>query len=177
MTPARPRYSLIAREANKLLERANITSPPVPVDRLAELVGAEITFNNFQNEISGLLLRRKNSTVIGVANEQAPARQRFTIAHEIGHLLLHAGEELHVDTDFRVNLRSDSSSKGSDVTEIEANAFAAALLMPADFLSQDIVEMRIDVEDSEQIEALANKYGVSTQAMTFRISNLFGTNR
>jgi len=177
MTPARPRYSRISREVSDLLVRANIKAPLVPVEDIAKQDGAKITFNNFQNEISGLLLRRNNSIVIGVASEQSPARQRFTIAHEIGHLLLHDGEELHVDTNFRVNLRSSASSKADDVTEIEANAFAAALLMPTDFLKKDVARLQIDVEDSEQIDQLAAKYGVSAQAMTFRLLNLFGVRR
>lgn len=177
MTPARPRYSLISREVNDLLARAKIETPPVPVEDVAKLVGARIKYNNFQNEISGLLLRRNNAVVIGVASEQSLARQRFTIAHEIGHLLLHNGEELHVDADFRVNLRSSASSRADDVIEIEANTFAATLLMPAEFIKKDIARMQIDAEDSEQIDQLAAKYGVSAQAMTFRLLNILGIRR
>ena len=51
MTPARPRYSRISREVSDLLVRANIKAPLVPVEDIAKLVGAKITFNNFQNEI------------------------------------------------------------------------------------------------------------------------------
>lgn len=177
MMPARPRYSRISREVSNLLRRAGIEAAPVPVEEIAALVGARVTYNDFQNEISGLLLRRSQSVVIGVASEQSKARQRFTIAHEIGHLLLHEGEELHVDADFRVNLRSSASSRADDVTEIEANAFAASLLMPIDFLKKDVARMRIDVEDCDQLEQLADKYGVSSQAMVFRLINLFGARR
>ena len=177
MKAVRPRYSRIVREASELLARANVSSPPVPVEKIAALVGAKITVSNFENEISGLLLRRNHSIVIGVASEQSEARQRFTIAHEIGHLLLHEGEELHVDTNFRVNLRSSASSKADDVNEIEANAFAAALLMPEEFLKKDVARLRFDVEDSEQIDELATKYAVSGQAMTFRLMNLFGARK
>ncbi|WP_186136213.1 ImmA/IrrE family metallo-endopeptidase [Burkholderia gladioli] len=177
MMPARPRYSRISREVSDLLDKAGVEDAPVPVEEIAAMVGARVTYNDFQNEISGLLLRRSQSIVIGVASEQSEARQRFTIAHEIGHLLLHEGEELHVDADFRVNLRSSASSRADDVTEIEANAFAASLLMPIEFLKKDVARMRIDVEDCDQIEQLANKYGVSAQAMTFRLINLFGARR
>lgn len=177
MKPARPRYSRISREVSELLTRAKIRTPPVPVEGIAKLVGAKIVYNNFQNEISGLLLRRNKSIVIGVASEQSPTRQRFTIAHELGHLLLHDGEELHVDADFRVNLRSDASSKADNITEIEANAFAADLLMPTNFLRKEVARLQIDVENSELIDQLAAKYGVSAQAMTFRLLNLFGTRR
>lgn len=177
MKPVRPRYTRITREVSALLVQAKVKAPPIPVEKIAKLVGAKVTYNNFQNEISGLLLRREKSVVIGVADEQSPTRQRFTIAHEIGHLLLHEGEELHVDADFRVNLRSAASSKANDVTEIEANAFAAELLMPISFLKKDVARLQIDMENSEQIDQLAEKYGVSAQAMTFRLLNLFSLSK
>ena len=177
MKPVRPRYARISREVNALLMQAKVKAPPTPVENIAKLIGAKVTYSNFQNEISGLLLRREESVVIGVANEQSPTRQRFTIAHEIGHLLLHKGEELHIDADFRVNLRSAESSKANDVTEIEANAFAAELLMPIGFLKKDVTRLQIDMENSEQIDQLAEKYGVSAQAMTFRLLNVFGLSK
>ena len=52
---------------------------------------------------------------------------------ECGHLMLHEGKEVQVDTEFRVNLRSPESSTAADVEEIESNAFAAAVLMPEFF--------------------------------------------
>jgi Zn-dependent peptidase ImmA (M78 family) len=70
--------------------------------------------------------------------------QRFTIAHELGHLLLHDGIEVRVDKHFRVNLRSSESSKAEDVEEI---AFAAELLMPRDFLLRDARKLTLDIED------------------------------
>jgi Zn-dependent peptidase ImmA (M78 family) len=177
MTPARPRYSRINRAVVDLLAKAQVTMPPVPIDKIAKAAGAKITFNDFNKEVSGVLLRQGNSIIIGVASEQSRARQRFTIAHELAHLVLHEGEELHVDKSFRINLRSPISSKAEDVQEIEANAFAAALLMPDEFIRRDTVKMIIDVEDSDQIEKLARRYEVSTQAMTFRLMNLLGTAR
>jgi Zn-dependent peptidase ImmA (M78 family) len=61
-----------------------------------------------------------------------------------------------------------------EVDEIEANAFAAALLMPESFLRQDLKKLSIDFDDASQIEALAKRYNVSSQAMTFRLLNLLG---
>jgi len=76
---------------------------------------------------------------------------------------------------FRINLRSPSSSRAEDVQEIEANAFAASLLMPQLFLQKDIASIELDFEDPSRILPLAQKYGVSVQAMTFRLLNLFGS--
>jgi Zn-dependent peptidase ImmA (M78 family) len=168
----RARYSKINREVAELLSRAGVSAPPVPVEKIADMLGARIVRSDFNNEISGLLVRRGEEIVIGVAKEQAPTRQRFTIAHEIGHLVLHDAEEVHVDREFRVKLRSQQSTEAIDVDEIEANAFAASLLMPEHFLRADARKLSIDFEDASKIDALARRYKVSSQAMTFRLMNL-----
>jgi len=61
----------------------------------------------------------------------------FTIAHEIGHFILHHGEsDLFIDTTY-VAFRDSESTKGENRAEIQANQFAAALLMPALFIEQE----------------------------------------
>jgi len=177
MTALRPRYARIQREVSNLLLKAGVTGPAVPVDAIAEMLNAQVIYNNFQNQISGMLIRKEDNAVIGVDIGQAPNRQRFTIAHELGHLLLHDGEEVHVDREFRVNLRSPTSSAAISVEEIEANAFAANLLMPEKFIRSDVNEFAFDFEDQSQIQEMAERYKVSNQAMTFRLVNLFGTDR
>jgi Zn-dependent peptidase ImmA (M78 family) len=172
--PLRPRYNRIRRCVADLLAENGIERPAVPVERLAKAAGALMEYRDFNNEISGLLVRQHERIVIAVAKEQPEQRQRFTIAHELGHLMLHEGIEVRVDKHFRVNLRSGASSKAEDVEEIEANAFAAELLMPRGFLLRDSKKLTLDVEDEEQISALARRYEVSRQAMTFRLINLFG---
>jgi Zn-dependent peptidase ImmA (M78 family) len=174
MKPLRPRYARIRREVLNILQRAGVATPPVPVEKIAKMLGARVVSTDFNNEISGVLVRRGSDTVIGVAKEQSKTRQRFTIAHEIGHLVLHDAEEVHVDREFRVKLRSQASSNAVDVDEIEANAFAASLLMPESLLRQDVRKLSVDFDDATQVEALATRYRVSAQAMTFRLLNLLG---
>jgi Zn-dependent peptidase ImmA (M78 family) len=149
----------------------------VPVNDIAEKEGASIVVKHFNNEISGLLLRNGTEAIIAVEKDQPPARKRFTVAHELGHLMLHQGKELRVDTKFRVNLRSPESSTAEDVEEIESNAFAAALLMPEAFLKKDVLGLVLDIDDAELISALAKRYEVSAQAMTLRLVNLLSRGR
>lgn len=170
----RARYSKIRKEVVALLDQNQIFAPPVPVDEIARALGARIENATFDDDISGVLVRRGDNVVIGVAKDQAVTRQRFTIAHEIGHLILHKTEEVHVDRGFVVKLRSQVSSAAIDVDEIEANAFAAGLLMPEAFLRKDVRRLDIDLEDDEKVPLLARRYSVSTQAMTIRLLNLFG---
>jgi Zn-dependent peptidase ImmA (M78 family) len=173
MKPVRPRYSRINTEVERLLNGAKVRQPPVPVEKLAKDAGAKVVRNDFKEDVSGVLIRRDGTIVIGVASSQSAERQRFTIAHELAHLLLHDGEDVHVDKMFRVNLRSQLSSKAEDVEEIEANAFAASLLMPIGFLEADLQGVTLDIDDETRVAKLAERYGVSTQAMTYRLMNIF----
>ena len=161
----------------ELLSKYRVREPAVPVYDIAQGEGAILQFTRFNNEISGLLLRRGQEIIIAVEKAQPPARKRFTVAHELGHLMLHQGKELRVDTKFRVNLRSPESSTAEDVEEIESNAFGAALLMPEAFLKKDLFDFEFDIDDEDQVKALAKRYEVSAQAMTLRLVNLLTRGR
>lgn len=63
----------------------------------------------------------------------------------------------------------------TDHVDAEANAFAMALLMPADWVRADIAKMGgIDLENAAGVEKLARRYKVSTAVMTIRIGQLIG---
>jgi Zn-dependent peptidase ImmA (M78 family) len=112
----------------------------------------------------------RGHAVIGVNIAQHLNRQRFTIAHELGHLLLHSGDAVHVDA---IKHRDDVSKKGTEIEEVESNLFAAELLMPAQFLKQDLDRLRtITLLDEEKVAKLARVYGVSSQAMAVRLAHL-----
>ena len=169
----------INRLAEQLLKRADVSKPPVPVERIARLLNVEIRYVPFQGDISGMVAREQGRAVIGVNTVHAISRQRFTIAHEIGHLELGHSLEgfgqdgMHIDRDFKVKLRDGKSSQATDPTEIEANAYAASLLMPRAMLMQEReLSSGFDIEDDRLIQGLASRYKVSPQAMTFRLSNL-----
>jgi len=174
----RVRRKTIQRIVQELLDANKVVRPAVPVERIARAMGIDIDHVPGQDELSGFLLRHatKNKAVIGVNRNHQANRQRFTIAHELGHFLLHEGEPVHVDEteSYRIERRSSKSSAGDDPMEIEANAFAAELLMPAIFLRRDLDERgdNVDLSDDAAVEALASRYKVSVTAMTFRLANL-----
>jgi Zn-dependent peptidase ImmA (M78 family) len=156
-----------------LLAENGIKEAPVSVSQIAEAKGARIHLDHLEGDLSGFLYRDKDKAVIGVNTSHSPSRQNFTVAHELGHLLLHDQEQLHVDRDFRVRLRSDVSSQGTDEAEKEANFFAASLLMPKEFLDRDLAnEESIDLFDDKFLRELGRKYEVSTQALVNRLKNL-----
>ncbi len=158
----------IQRRANGLLDDAGISEPPVKLTAIVDNLGAKIQPEIIEDAISGALDRRGPQPIIGVNAQHPSHRQRFTIAHEIGHLILHKDADQFVDRVFR---RDPVSSDASDPTEIEANRFAAALLMPKKFLLAE-PECKRGPLSSDNVEELSRRYGVSQQAMTFRLVNL-----
>ena len=167
------RWTRIRREARELLARFEIQAPPVPVQTLARGCGARIVLvPGNDNNIDGFLFRDGSEVVIGVNRERASVRRRFTIAHELGHLRLHEQGQVHVDRGFRVRLRSGVSSEGTNWEEMEANRFAAEILMPIDFLRGDLERQEFDLADDNEFQSLARRYGVSTQALAIRLNGL-----
>jgi Zn-dependent peptidase ImmA (M78 family) len=162
----------IQKLVSELLDEFEVAKPPVPVRRIARGRGARIFREGQEGDLSGFLFRRGKEIIIGVNTDQAPVRQRFTIAHELGHLLLHDLTELHVDHGFTVRLRSDLSSLGLDEQEMEANRFAAELLMPMRLLKEDLEGTELDLTDDETFRSLAKQYGVSAQALAIRLTGL-----
>lgn len=126
---------------------------------------------NLENNISGLLVIKNGISHIVYNSKDLPQRQRFTIAHELGHYFLHKDSLIFVDTD-KVLYRNDESKKGEYKKEIEANSFSASLLMPESFIIEEINSLNRDYLRIDDIEILAKKFKVSVQAMSFRLSNL-----
>jgi Zn-dependent peptidase ImmA (M78 family) len=156
-----------------LLTRHRVDGPSVPIERIAREEGLQIRLEPQDSRISGFLFRQNDRAIIGINSSQARVRQRFTIAHELGHFFLHEDASFHVDRSAHFRLRSDLSSQGIDVTEIEANNFAAELLMPRHMIDADMrKEANLDILDDSFIDNLARRYGVSAQAMTLRLTNL-----
>jgi Zn-dependent peptidase ImmA (M78 family) len=165
---------LIKDKVSRLLREMRITSAPIDVDRIAQHVGIPIRREFLNGDISGFLYRKDERAAIVVNRRQFPTRQRFTIAHELGHYFLdHKRDEIHVDRAFVLKFRNGSTPAGSDPEEIHANAFAAELLMPENFLQADLVAYeRHGVIDDTAIQILADKYEVSIQALIIRLNTI-----
>lgn len=170
------RRRVIANRAQELLQRNRVTEPPVPVVRLVKALGVRLRFSPLDDELSGMIYIKKRKPIIGVNALHHPNRRRFTIAHECGHLILHKRKitkEIHVDKAFPMLMRDAVSAAGVDEMEIEANLFAAELLMPVSFLTDALGNEPFDIDDESAVSALANSFKVSPSAMRFRLGNLF----
>ena len=157
----------------KILGECNVGEPPVPIEAIAQRYGLQIRFQALQSDLSGFLYREQGDGVIGVNSIHAKVRQRFTIAHELGHFLLHQNDSLHVDRAVHVKFRSNLAKQGTDVDEMEANSFAAEILMPRALIEREFEQSEpIDVLDEDFIIRLAHRYNVSIQALFLRLMNL-----
>ena len=164
------------KEAHKLLQRFGVSAPPVDVEKIARELGLDIRYERFQRDLSGVLVKSSDSKVIGINSSHARVRQRFSIAHEIGHFWLAHPGDMFVDEiggQASVVFRDGRSGDATNIYEMEANRFAAALLMPAELLVNSFLSCSPqDAEGKMIVNTLANQYEVSTQAMKIRLSSL-----
>ncbi len=150
------------------------SAPPVPVEEMARSLlvlwieeaddlrtvsGAPTD----QGRLSGLLVPSELTVWLdrGEAARSA-GRRRFTIAHEIGHFVLHAGRSQVAATSY---CRA-SDLERSDSVEGEANRFAAALLMPEPLVEREATRCGCN------IPLLAERFGVSAPAIRLRLLTL-----
>ena len=168
----------ITKKTEQLLKENGLWSVSVQVDRLAKKLGITVLEKDLEDSLSGFLVVKNGVSTVVINKHHHSNRQRFTLAHEIGHWMLHADiekEALFLEKKQIYN-RNILSGAGSDLQEIEANRFAASLLMPETLVKESLnkeKEFIFDFNgDSSTIEFLANQFGVSQIAFTHRLSSL-----
>lgn len=168
----RPKRSTAEERATALLEEHRLDQVvPVPVFDLIRAVSAQVVYERMGADVSGMTYRDGNRKVIGLNSAHHPRRQRFTAAHEVGHIVLHPGRPVTIDSSIQVNFRDTTSSLATDAEEIEANAFAAALLMPANTVvaeAKKLIDSGVRSRD-KLVDLLAARFNVSPEAMGYRL--------
>jgi Zn-dependent peptidase ImmA (M78 family) len=161
----------IQEAIKQLLAELRIRKPPIPVERVAEARGVRVKRAALDGDISGFLFRKKGKAIIAINAMHPLVRQRFTLAHELGHVALNHQGDFFLDRKV-ILFRDANSGKGTDRHEIEANRFAAELLMPEAMIRKELKNNPVDMDDQESLEELAAKFAVSTQALTIRLKDL-----
>ena len=164
----------IEKNAEELLRECGALRVPVPLDSVVHHLALTAQARPLA-EVSGVLVVENGRGVIGYNLNHSRVRQRFTVAHEIGHFVMHTSsnqqQRLFVDRSTMFKRDGDSST-GDDLQEIQANKFAAALLMPEKLIREAIATSDFDLDDEDDVNDLAKRFNVSAAAMTFRLKNL-----
>lgn len=158
---------MLLREQNAII-RSHQMEWPVQTVPIANALGLQVfRARGWPNNISGMIVRddeglSESGFVIYVNAEHPEVRRRFTIAHEIGHFVLHQsliGDGVVEDALLRAEGLSNK-------VEAQANKMAADILMP-----WHLIELA-EKEGIVTIEELARAFKVSTDAMSIRVLGL-----
>lgn len=154
------RWDLARHEADKLTE--SFSRPPIPVLEIAEQSGVDVVFTDFGSHSATVagFCDFENSKLF-VNQDDKFGRQMFTIAHELGHWILH--REFFVADPQKYAVLPRFQKARPDPYEKEANCFAAELLVPKKLLLPVI---------GAGISYLADIFGVSKEMMEFRVKNV-----
>ncbi len=170
-------FKQTAREhAKAILAKFGVETAPVPVERIIKRLEIRVQFSPLDQELSGMALIKDGISIIGVNALHHPNRQRFTMAHELGHHVMHKAQingTVHVDKGFAMILmRDDLATQGTDRMEIEANTFASEFLMPTTILEKMLDVSSIDLDDTSSLETIAKRFKVSRSALQYRLMAL-----
>lgn len=154
-----------ARDFLELHLGADIVEPPVNIRDVARRAGVRVLDFDLPPEHSGMLIRKNGRTVIVVNGAHHPRRQRFSIAHELGHLCIHG------DSGKEVFHRHELHRPNTD-PESQANYFAAEVLMPKQLVSEAAASLNVDMLTDRSVLRLARMFDVSIAAMTIRLQRL-----
>lgn len=160
----------IENRAKEVLRGHGLLSIPVDPVVLANRLGMSVHNAKFADDnLVGMIAKRGDKVTLLVNGSDPPYRKRFTIAHELGHHFLHLlddGEFVDTETElFRQPQEEQGEVTPERRREIQANMFAAALLMPAD-------EVVSRWKGCRSVAEMARLFNVSESAMGIRVDQL-----
>lgn len=156
-----PRYPLAKSTADSLT--AEFSAPPIPVLEIAERNGVDVVFADFgksKDDVAGFCDFEEKKLYVNEAD--STSRQLFTMAHELGHWMLHR-PIFEADPESYPVLPRFQDPDRDNPLEKEANAFAANLLVPKRMLAP---------VKSASVASLASAFGVSISMMEFRLKSV-----
>ena len=158
-------FHRIAEEERSIVNK-HLQEKPVRLGTLAKELGVDVKLSALGRGVSGLIENRDGKYTIKINRHETRERQRFTLAHELAHFLLHR-DVIDADGEIRDNVLYRSGKP--ERIEFEANRLAADLTMPIDQVQSDLSSIGVAVSD-DVIERLAQEWQVSKAAMEIRLS-------
>jgi Zn-dependent peptidase ImmA (M78 family) len=163
------RLSEIENLAMQVREYLNVTGPIENFHEHVRRLGGTIEFKNeLENGMEGKIFKEDGTFTISIKDNVYEKRKRFTIAHELGHLFIHMGYMTDNELWDSFNEYNDSVyyRYGHSIEEREANAFAAAFLMPKE---EFIIECYKHYNgENFDIAQISNVFNVSEEAAFIR---------
>lgn len=164
-------FKHIEEKAESVLKQQGFYYVGFDIFKLVKKLDIIVVSEEFESDISGLLAISNEKVIISYNKAEDNKRSRFTVAHELGHYFLHSkNQPFFIDKTPKIMYRNNASSTGEVLKEREANAFAAAILMPQELISKELANFSFGADAI--IKELAKVFKVSEQAMSFRLSNL-----
>ena len=149
----------LAERVRKLWSLGDDPLPSNLFSLIEDQSGVGIALEPLQERIAGICVRVADLAIVLIDSSANVGRQRFTVAHELCHLLVGDGEQVHVD----------ERLTGQSLVEMRANAFAAHFLMPAKAVRRYLRERTVD---EEVMVELQYTFGVSLDALLWQLVNL-----
>ncbi|HFK5574950.1 hypothetical protein BAS06_02955 [Elizabethkingia miricola] len=147
---------------------------PINIEALITKETINKVIHPFDDDIAGVLIidDKNNKVTIGINQKSSHERKNFTMAHELGHYILHNDRSnMFLDKVF-YRKKSEGYTTKEEKIEKEANYFAANILMPENLVFQEIEKLDMDLYEDSSIKKLAQTFNVSSSAMSFRLINL-----
>lgn len=152
-----------------LLNRHNYIDDMVDIANIVRQQNYNVFIDDLDNNISGYVDHENREVVLN--KNETPERRRFTLAHELGHIILNSNNRIqHRDN----ILNNQLDIYANDDKEVEANYFAGCILMPRDVFIREFNSIKGDID--YKIQKLAYYFGVSKLAVNVRanVLNLIG---
>lgn len=167
---------MASRELNRVIDQHRqvldryLSSGSTKLGQLASDLGVKIKISSLSTGVSGQIKNENGEYVIRVNRHEARERQRFTIAHELAHFLLHRDIIDNSIDGIKDNVLYRSGAP--ERIEYEANRLAADIVMPMTQVKNALAADFGGVVTERTIESLAARFQVSKAAMEIRLSAL-----
>ena len=162
-------FNKAVNSAEEVLKENFISKPPVPIVELVKNYGYKVSEIELDPDIAGFVNAKEHVIYVNISD--SATRKAFTIAHELGHIILHS-TELEADPDIGILYRRPLGQKNEDEKEQEANCFAANLLVPKSMLEGVLNEYKDIIPEDNGTNLLSTIFGVSQEVIGFRRHDL-----
>ena len=154
---------------------------PIDIEGIIKYLNIKLSKNpNFKKiKLDGMITIKNQEPEIWInpMKTQFEGRIRFTLAHELGHFMLHIAPDNNLGKDISIEDNEVSYNRDDnwDHIEMEANNFASQLLMPSSMITEEtkkILQENPNLSKDEIVEKLASIFAVSNLAMKYRLKKM-----